>query len=120
MKPKYILECYDKLLRDINNPKYIDDKKCIEAIQKLATESFVSYKVIFNKRKNTTDFNIEYPIHNLYPQAVTFENLKQETCLELEKFIPSILKELNLNTIRVSTFSLKEGVISKKLGLTIS
>ena len=33
--------------------------------------------------------------------------------------IDFILKELNLSKIRVSTFSLKEGVISEKLGLTI-
>lgn len=34
--------------------------------------------------------------------------------------IDFILSELNLNNIRVSTFSLKEGVINQKLGLTIS
>lgn len=33
--------------------------------------------------------------------------------------IDFILKELNLQAMRVSTFSLKEGVISKKLGLTL-
>lgn len=96
MKPKYILECYEKQIRDISNPKHFDDKKCVEAIQKLATESFVSYKVIFNKRKSTTDFTIEYPIHNLNPHSINFENLRQESHPELEIFIPSILKELNL------------------------
>lgn len=96
MKANYILKCYDKLLRDINNPKHIDDKKCIEDIQKFATESFVSYKVIFKKRNNSNDFIIEYPIHNLYPHAINFENLKSESHPQLEKFIPSILKELNL------------------------
>ncbi|HRG02143.1 MAG TPA: phosphatase [Bacteroidia bacterium] len=34
--------------------------------------------------------------------------------------IDFVLTELNLTQMRVSTFSLKEGVISKKLGLTIS
>jgi exopolyphosphatase/guanosine-5'-triphosphate,3'-diphosphate pyrophosphatase len=34
--------------------------------------------------------------------------------------IDFILNELNLTTMRVSTFSLKEGVISKKLGLSLS
>lgn len=34
--------------------------------------------------------------------------------------IDFILKEFNLTKIRVSTFSLKEGVISKKLGLSLS
>ncbi|MGZ8538821.1 MAG: Ppx/GppA phosphatase family protein, partial [Flavisolibacter sp.] len=34
--------------------------------------------------------------------------------------IDFILKELELNTMRVSTFSLKEGVISQKLGLSLS
>jgi exopolyphosphatase/guanosine-5'-triphosphate,3'-diphosphate pyrophosphatase len=34
--------------------------------------------------------------------------------------IDFILRELNLTTMRVSTFSLKEGVISRKLGLTLS
>ena len=34
--------------------------------------------------------------------------------------IDFILKEINLPTMRVSTFSLKEGVISRKLGLTLS
>jgi exopolyphosphatase/guanosine-5'-triphosphate,3'-diphosphate pyrophosphatase len=34
--------------------------------------------------------------------------------------IDFILKELNLSSIRVSTFSLKEGVISQKLGLSFS
>lgn len=33
--------------------------------------------------------------------------------------IDFILKELNLNKMRVSTFSLKEGVINQKLGLTL-
>lgn len=34
--------------------------------------------------------------------------------------IDFVLKELNLNKMRVSTFSLKEGVINQKLGLTLS
>jgi exopolyphosphatase/guanosine-5'-triphosphate,3'-diphosphate pyrophosphatase len=34
--------------------------------------------------------------------------------------IDFILKELKLSSMRVSTFSLKEGVISKKLGLALS
>lgn len=97
MKPKYLLDCYDKLLRDLSNPKNISDQKCIEAIQKITTESFVSYKVIFNQRKSTIDYTIEYPIHNLSPQAISFENLKQENHFELERHVPSILKELNLN-----------------------
>lgn len=96
MKPKYLLESYDKLLRDLCNPKNISDQKCIEAIQKITTESFVSYKVIFNQRKNIIDYTIEYPIHNLNPNAVSFENLKPENHLELERYVPSILKELNL------------------------
>ncbi len=96
MKPKYLLESYDQLLRDLSNPKNISDQKCIEAIQKITTESFVSYKVIFNQRKNTIDYTIEYPIHNLNPHAVSFENLKPENHLELERHVPSILKELNL------------------------
>ena len=57
----------------------------------------MSYKVIFNQRKNTIDYTIEYPIHNLNPQAVSFENLKLENHFELERHVPSILKELNLN-----------------------
>lgn len=104
MKPKYILECYDKLLRDIIYCKHIDDQKCIAAIQKRAPQSFVSYKVIFNKRKNTTDYHIEYPVHNLYPNAIAFENLQQENHPELEKFVPSILKELNIQDSTVKLF----------------
>lgn len=96
MKPKYLLQCYEKLLRSINNPAYINEKKCIEAIQKITSESFVTYRIIFTKQKNTTTYQIDYPIHNLHPHAPGLKQLKQDSHPELEKYIPKIIKELNL------------------------
>lgn len=46
-------------------------------------------------------------------------NMRADMMVISIMLIDHVLKELNLNTFRASTFSLKEGVISKKLGLTL-
>lgn len=81
---------------------------------------------------NTTEYDI-----NLHHYSIVSKMIKESTIKERYHIkglidmrvdmivisillIDFILKELNLTSMRVSTFSLKEGVISHKLGLSLS
>lgn len=83
----------------------------------------------------TNDYKTEYAINLSHYQSIS-ELIKTSTIkdryhikglidMRIDMIVISILlidfilNELNLNSMRVSTFSLKEGVISKKLGLSM-
>jgi exopolyphosphatase/guanosine-5'-triphosphate,3'-diphosphate pyrophosphatase len=90
----------------------------------------------FNTGNELNDFKTEYAV-DLNHYSIISKKLKESTIKERYHIkglidmrvdmivisillIDFILKEVNLSTMRVSTFSLKEGVISQKLGLSLS
>ncbi len=73
--------------------------------------SLREYELISRKIKAST-------LHERY-QMPYLINMRADMMVISVMLIDHILKELNLSVFKASTFSLKEGVISKKLGLTV-
>jgi exopolyphosphatase/guanosine-5'-triphosphate,3'-diphosphate pyrophosphatase len=73
--------------------------------------SLGEYDLISRKIKAST-------LHERY-QMPYLINMRADMMVISVMLIDHVLKEVNLNVFKVSTFSLKEGVISKKLGLTV-
>ena len=69
MKPKYILENYDRILKEIKNPKIIFSNDLIPFLENFASESFLIYQVDFIKQDSTTKYVVKKPIHNLHPKV---------------------------------------------------
>ena len=66
MKPKYILENYDRILKEIKNPKIIFSNDLIPFLENFASESFLIYQVDFIKQDSITKYVVKKPIHNLH------------------------------------------------------
>ena len=86
-----------------------------ESINEIRTE----YGINLNEYKKISDMIKKSTLKERY-QIRGLIDMRVDMIVISVLLIDFILKELNLNKMRVSTFSLKEGVISQKLGLTIS
>lgn len=96
MKPKYILENYDRILKEIKNPKIIFSNDLTPFLENFASESFLIYQVDFIKQNNTAKYIVKKPIHNLHPKAIKLNFKEVYVPKEFESFIPKILDELNI------------------------
>jgi hypothetical protein len=102
MKPKYILENYDRILKEIKNPKIIFSNDLIPFLENFASESFLIYQVDFIKQDSTIKYVVKKPIHNLHPK-VTKINFKEGNVLsEFKPIISEILNELNIPEYQIS------------------
>lgn len=102
MKPKYILENYDRMLKEIKNPKIIFSTDLTPFLENFASESFLIYQVDFIKQDSSTKYVVKKPIHNLHPK-VTKINFKEGNVLsEFEPIISEILNELNIPEYQIS------------------
>ena len=97
MKPKYILESYDKILKEIKNPKIVFDNDFVTFLEDCSEESYIIYKVDFVKKNGNTSYKIKKPIHNLHPKAFEIKGKQCELVSEFETYIPEILNELDCN-----------------------
>ena len=50
MKQKYILENYDRILKEIKNPKIIFSNDLIPFLEKFTSESYLIYQIDFIKK----------------------------------------------------------------------
>lgn len=97
MKPKYILETYDRILKEIKNPKMIFDNDFVAFLEDCSADSYLIYKVDFVKQNGETKYTIKKPIHNLHPKAAEIKGKQCEPASEFEKYIPEILNDLGIN-----------------------
>lgn len=102
MKPKYILENYDRILKEIKNPKIIFSNDLIPFLENFASESFFIYPVDFIKEESRTKYVIKKPIHNLHPKVAKLNFKEIDVFSEFEPFIPKIIKELNIPENQIS------------------
>ncbi|PWA05005.1 hypothetical protein [Flavobacterium psychrotolerans] len=102
MKPKYILENYDRILKEIKNPKIIFSNDLMPILENFASESFLIYQVDFIKQDNTTKYIVKKPIHNLHPKVTKLNFKGGDVAEEFEPFIPKILDELNIPEKQIS------------------
>ena len=96
MKPKYLLNAYDKLFQELKNSNNFEKEIVITAIKKETKESFLCYKVHYVKNKNTTQYKVNAPIHNLHPLAPILEQTLQMTNQEWELEKESIRNRLGI------------------------
>jgi hypothetical protein len=96
MKPKYILENYDRLLKEIKNPKIIFSTDLIPFLENSASKSSLIYQVDFVKQDRNTKYIVKKPIHNLDPKAAKLNFKEIDIAEEFEPFISEILNELNI------------------------
>jgi hypothetical protein len=102
MKPKYILENYDRILKEIKNPKIIFSNDLTPFLENFNSGSFLIYQVDFIKQDSTTKYVIKKPIHNLHPKVTKINFKEVEVVEEFELFIPKILDELNIQENQIS------------------
>lgn len=105
MKPKYILENYDRIIKEIKNPRIIFSNDLMPFLENFTFKSFLTYQVDFIKQDSTTKYVVKKPIHNLHPKATKLNLKKTDVNSEFEVFIPKIVEELNIPKDQVSSRS---------------
>jgi hypothetical protein len=96
MKPKYILENYDRILKEIKNPKIIFSTDLTPFLENFSSESFLIYQIDFIKQNDQIKYNVKKPIHNLHPKVTKLDFKEADIAEEFEPFISKILDELNI------------------------
>lgn len=102
MKHKYILETYDRILKEIKNPKIIFGNDLTPFLENNTVESYLIHQVDFIKQNGKTNYTIKKPIHNLHPKAVELNFKEIDNSSEFDEFIPAILKELDVSKNKIN------------------
>ncbi len=105
MKPKYFLENYDKILKEIKNPRIVFSNDLTPFLEKFTSESFLIYQINFIKQDSTTKYVVKKPIHNLHPKVTKLNFKGMGVYSQFEHFIPKILDELNIPENQISLHS---------------
>lgn len=98
MKQKYILETYDKILKEIKNPKLVFENDFVAFLENCSDESYLIHQVSFIKQNGETRYNIKKPIHNLHPKIATCDKMECEPVPEFEIYLQAIFDELKINS----------------------
>ena len=95
MKAKYILENYDRIIKEIKNPKIIFSNDLAPFLKKSSSKSYLIHQVDFSFINNEIKYAARKPIHNLHPRVNKLKFKATEAISEFEQFIPTIVNELN-------------------------
>ena len=118
MKQKYIFEIYDKIIKEIKNPRIVFDNDFIHFHLDCSNESYLIYKVDFIKQQSRVNYEIKDEIHNLHPKFQEIVFAESNSFSEYETLIPQILEDLNLTIyeveLRWSNHGDKETLFVKK------
>lgn len=101
MKQKYILENYDRIIKEIKNQQIIFSNDLSPFLKKIESKSFLIYQVDFVINDNKTMYLVKKPIHNLHPKVRKLNLNKNELTDDLKSFIPGILDELKISDNQV-------------------
>ncbi|WPR73066.1 hypothetical protein SLW70_08095 [Flavobacterium sp. NG2] len=96
MKFNYLLEIYDTLISEILNSKNSPTSQIIEFVTSNHIDSFNIYTVDFNNANTSIKYRIEDPVHNWHPRAPLLKDYKNNIVTDLEKLLPQIEQELNI------------------------
>lgn len=102
MKQKYILENYDRILKEIKNPKIIFSSDLVPFLENFSPVSYLIYQVDFTRQENTTKYILKKPIHNLHPRAKKINFNEFGVHYEFELFISEILNKLSIPVNQMS------------------
>lgn len=97
MKHKYILENYDRILKEIKNPHIIFSNDLLPFLQKKSLESLLIYQVEFSIVDHRIKYITKKPVHNLHPNCskINFKSTGVNPAFDI--YIPIVLKEWNLS-----------------------
>lgn len=101
MKHKYILENYDRILKEIKNPRIIFSSDLTPFLKKMSLDSYLIYPVEFNIVNHELEYTTKNPIHNLHPRSAKINFKSSGTTSELDVHIPIVIKDLNLSSSNV-------------------
>ena len=104
MKQKYILEIYDKLIKEIKYPANGKDSEIISFLKKESKESHYIHQIHFAKHKNKINYTAQQKVHNLHPLAPQLRAVTGNTDTSLEELIPQILNELNITEANIDYY----------------
>ncbi|MES2573793.1 MAG: hypothetical protein V4572_02520 [Bacteroidota bacterium] len=96
MKQKYILESYDRILKEIKNPGIIFSSDITPLLKKGNTESFLIYRIDCFRQNKKTKYTAAKPVHNLHPKAAKLNFREVDFPAEYKQWIPKILQELGI------------------------
>lgn len=102
MKAKYILENYDRIVKEIKNPKIIFSNDLAPFLKKFDSKSYLIHQIDFSLSNNEMNYTVKKPIHNLHPRVGKLKFKAAEPISEFEQYIPTIVKELNISSNQTS------------------
>ena len=102
MKTKYILENYDRIVKEIKNPKIIFSNDLAPFLKKSASKSYLIHQVDFSLINNEIKYAAKKPIHSLHPRVGKLKFKVTESISEFEQYIPTIVNELNISSNQTS------------------
>lgn len=102
MKAKYILENYDRIVKEIKNPKIIFSNDLAPFLEKFASKSYLIHQVDFSFLNNEMKYDAKKPIHSLHPRVAKLKFKVTESISELEQYIPTLVNELNISSNQTS------------------
>lgn len=98
MKHKYILENYDRILKEIKSPRIIFNNDLEQFLNKLSIDSLFVHQIDFYGIDNNVKYSIKKPIHNLDPRYSKIKPKKSTTNSQFENYIPLVLEDLNFDS----------------------
>jgi hypothetical protein len=96
MKQNYTLEIYDTLFNEIKHFRKTNEKEVISFLKQCGEESHYLHEVIFSKNEGLVKYSIKDKVHNLHLKAPDFFPTNCSIDSDFEKYIPSILRDLNI------------------------
>jgi hypothetical protein len=96
MKFNYLLEIYDTLISEILKSIKCPTSQIIEFADSNDIDRFYIYSIDFNNANTSIKYKIEDLVHNWHPRAPLFIDYKNNIVSDLEKLLPQIEHELNI------------------------
>lgn len=104
MKQKYILQNYDRIIKEIKNPRIIFNNDLEYFIKKQKIESLYVYRIDFNVINSEVQYVISKPIHNLDPRYSKIKSKKTKGHSEFDNCIPKVLEDLKFESSSVNWY----------------
>ncbi|MGM8361835.1 hypothetical protein ACSV4D_07980 [Flavobacterium sp. ARAG 55.4] len=109
MNNKYLLEKYDSLISEIQNPQKISPEYLSQLLNNEAPQSQIIYEVSLANKKQQV--KISEGINSLHPLAPVFKNSQTQLSEEVLQWIPKIQEQLQIKEGNYNCFWDKERAV---------
>lgn len=111
MNNKYLLEKYDALISEIQNPHKFSTEYLYTLLNNEAPQSSIIYEVSLSKANKKQQIKISEGINSLHPLAPVFKSSQTQLPEEVLQWIPKIEKQLQIKESNYTCFWNKESAI---------